>query len=88
LPRAARGYLFGSDQHFLKSGWASLPLRADAVHPARDLVDAAKLRQWRKQGKLVNVWTVNDVAEAKTLAALGVDAIITDVPGKILEAVR
>jgi glycerophosphoryl diester phosphodiesterase len=35
---------------------------------------------------VVNVWTVNDVREAKDLAALGVDGIITDVPGEMRAA--
>jgi glycerophosphoryl diester phosphodiesterase len=37
---------------------------------------------------LVNVWTVNDPAEAKDLAAAGVDGIITDVPAIVLGAIR
>lgn len=44
-------------------------LDADAVAEVR----AAKLR--------LNVWTVDDVAVAKRLAALGVDGIITNRPG-------
>src|SRR5258706_9802958 len=88
LPQAPRGYLFASDQRWLRSGWVALPLAADAVHPERTLVDEARYRKWRGRGKLVNVWTVNDVAEAQRLAVLGVDAIITDVPRVIADAVK
>jgi len=36
----------------------------------------------------VNTWTVNDPEKAVELYKLGVDAIITDVPDVIIEAVR
>jgi len=88
LPRAPRGCLFASDQRWLRSGWVAVALAADAVHPERTLVDEGRYRKWRGRGKLVNVWTVNDVAEAKRLAELGVDAIITDTPRVIADAVR
>ena len=88
LPRVSRGFLFEEGARFLRSGWPALPLGAQAVHPPRAVVDAARCRAWRRQGKLINVWTVNDADSAKALAALGVDAIITDVPGQIADAVR
>jgi glycerophosphoryl diester phosphodiesterase len=88
LPRALRGCLFAEDQRWLRSGWVAAPLRADAVHPERRLVDEPRCRKWRERGKLVNVWTVNEVVEAERLAGLGVDAIITDVPRIIADAVR
>jgi glycerophosphoryl diester phosphodiesterase len=40
----------------------------------------------RERGVAVNVWTVNDAAEIARLAAAGVDAVITDVPGVALRA--
>ena len=83
----APGFLF-EGARFLRSGWPAIPLRAQAVHPPRAVVDAARCRTWRRQGKLINVWTVNDADSAKELAALGVDALITDVPGQIADAVR
>jgi glycerophosphoryl diester phosphodiesterase len=58
------------------------------VHPECTLVDEGRYRKWRRRGKLVNVWTVNEVAEAQRLAGLGVDAITTDVPRVIADAVR
>jgi glycerophosphoryl diester phosphodiesterase len=61
-----------------------------ALHPdvhslaggsAADAVAAA-----HERGVDVNVWTVNDPDEIRRLAALGVDAIITDVPDVALAA--
>jgi glycerophosphoryl diester phosphodiesterase len=57
---------------------------ATAVHPHFSLVTKDSIAPWQRDGLPVNVWTVNEVAEARRLASLGVDAIITDEPGKIL----
>jgi glycerophosphoryl diester phosphodiesterase len=41
-----------------------------------------------RANRLVGVWTVNDAAEARDLAALGVDWLITDSPEAIRTAIR
>ena len=52
------------------------------------MIDAAYM-DWAKQHNYrVNTWTVNDPARALALSNLGVDAIITDKPDVIIEAVR
>jgi glycerophosphoryl diester phosphodiesterase len=60
---------------------------ARAVHPEHVLVTEPRMHAWRSKHVLVGVWTVNDEARARTLAALGVDYIVSDSPGAILEAV-
>ncbi len=87
-PAVLFGYLFGSDQRFARTGILASMLHVGAVHPERTEVDAARCRAWRKRGRIVNVWTVNDANEARALARLGVDAIITDVPRRIGDVVR
>jgi glycerophosphoryl diester phosphodiesterase len=87
-PSALLGYLFASDQRFARSGIVASMLHVGAVHPERTEVDAARCRAWKKRRRIVNVWTVNDPNEARALARLGVDAIITDAPGRIGEVVR
>ncbi|MFN8039912.1 MAG: glycerophosphodiester phosphodiesterase [Acidimicrobiales bacterium] len=51
-----------------------------ALHPFDPLVDAALVDAAHAAGLAVNVWTVDDPARMVELAALGVDAIITNVP--------
>jgi glycerophosphoryl diester phosphodiesterase len=87
-PSVPLGYLFGSEHALTRSGWAAGALRVSAVHPERTEVDATRCRAWKESGRIVNVWTVNDAAEARALAALGVDAIITDMPRRIGDVVR
>lgn len=58
----------------------------EAVHPHMDQVTAELVGEARRAGRRVNVWTVNDTDRARELAALGVDAIITDVPGVLRAA--
>ena len=55
-------------------------LRAQADHPYYPLVDEALMRWARRRGLRVNVWTVDDPAEAQRLVRLGVHGIITNRP--------
>jgi glycerophosphoryl diester phosphodiesterase len=63
-------------------------LLADGVNPHHELVTATRIARWRRRGALLATWTVNDPDEARRVAALGVDSIISDEPGKILSALR
>lgn len=47
---------------------------------------AAFARALRRSGTVIHVWTVNDVAEAQALWAAGVQGIISDDPGLMLQA--
>jgi glycerophosphoryl diester phosphodiesterase len=63
-------------------------LGPSAVHPERALVTPERARAWAARGLAMNVWTVDDAGEARTLAALGAAAIITDAPGRMARALR
>jgi glycerophosphoryl diester phosphodiesterase len=67
---------------------ASRLLGPQALHPHRALATPARVRAWTRRGLAVNVWTVDDAAEMRHLAALGVSAVITNVPGRAVEALR
>ena len=79
------GYLYGFAN---ESQLAEMAGFCAALHPWHDRVDAAFMQGARELDCQVNVWTVNDPGRAKALAALGVNAIITDDPAAILSALR
>ena len=56
------------------------PLGASNIHPEHTLVDAARLSAWRAKRLRVVTWTVNEPDRIAELAAMNVDAIITDDP--------
>ncbi|MBP6015215.1 MAG: hypothetical protein KA586_00695 [Candidatus Promineofilum sp.] len=59
---------------------------AEADHPNAKLVDEAMMIWARRRGLRVNVWTVDDPAEARRLLGLGVHGIITNRPGALRAA--
>jgi glycerophosphoryl diester phosphodiesterase len=61
-------------------------VNALALHPELALMTPANVQLWQEER--VSVWTVDDPEEAKSLAALGVNGIITNDPRRIREAVR
>jgi glycerophosphoryl diester phosphodiesterase len=61
-------------------------LRPAAIHPDRAVATDARVRRWSARGLAVNVWTVDDPAEAARLGRAGAAAIITNVPARVREA--
>lgn len=61
-------------------------LGALAAHIERTIASPERIALLKRQGRVVNVWTVNDPREARDLAALGVDGLITDAPRRIRDA--
>ncbi|MDX1448277.1 MAG: glycerophosphodiester phosphodiesterase [Acidimicrobiia bacterium] len=56
------------------------------VAPERSQVTEELVALVRSEGLQIVTWTVDDVAEAARLAALGVDAIISNRPGELIES--
>jgi glycerophosphoryl diester phosphodiesterase len=85
-PQVTLGLLYEHQQlpAFLRELLLSPLLRPEAFHPQHDLVDDEYMVWAKAIPAAVNTWTVNDPDEARRLAALGVDTIITDVPDLIL----
>ena len=57
-----------------------------ALHPYQRAVDAALVARAHTAGLALNTWTVDDPARIAELAALGVDAVVTNVPDVALRA--
>ncbi|MCC6646263.1 MAG: glycerophosphodiester phosphodiesterase [Polyangiaceae bacterium] len=75
--------LFHRGQAHLRPWLVARALRVDALHPERTLIGRDLSAA---AGRVVNVWTVNDPTEARLLADVGVDGLITDVPGELRAA--
>jgi glycerophosphoryl diester phosphodiesterase len=63
---------------------AAHELGATAIHPVKDIVTPALIRAAHKASLQINVWTINDPAEASVFRGLGVDAIFSDCPERCL----
>lgn len=63
-------------------------LYGQADHPHHTLVDEAYMQWAREHHLMVNVWTVDDPAEASRLASLGVNGIVTNKPSFIGTALQ
>jgi len=88
LPRHARAWLVHEKQRVFKRAPFHRGLGADGVHPQHQLITAAALSRWKRHPALVNAWTVNMAEDARRLAALGVDGIVSDRPADILAALE
>lgn len=82
-PELGRGLLYAGDMPLpLRRAWGRYLVAPQALHPHHSMVDAAYVAWARRKGYRVNVWTVNEPADIQRMAALGVDAIITDHVGE------
>lgn len=55
-------------------------LRPDGIHPEGYAVTPERIARWRKSQYFVNAWTIDRPEDVRTLAAMGVDGIITNDP--------
>lgn len=85
MPDVPIGYLYeGNTPAEITSLMDDLP--HEARHPYYEQIDADYMAWAKARGYRVNTWTVNDPAKAVELRDLGVDAIITNYPDKIIAA--
>lgn len=73
VPEIPVGYLFEGDVP------ADLP-PVSAVHPHHALCTRARVAAWHDHGLAVNVWTLEGGERVRAIAAMGVDAIISNDP--------
>jgi glycerophosphoryl diester phosphodiesterase len=83
-PRAATGLLF--DAALPDPVGSAAKAGAATLLPRHDLADAGVVERAHRAGLAVVAWTVNESAETRRLAALGVDGIMTDRPDRLIAA--
>jgi glycerophosphoryl diester phosphodiesterase len=88
-PRCPTGWLTYA-QDPLEAVATVVDHRHSALHPhvasVAGLTAEEVVRLGHTEGVQINVWTVNDAAELRRLAAAGVDAVVSDVPDRALRA--
>lgn len=87
-PRMRTGFLYPTiDYHACSFVTDPFPIvkhiGADAIHPMSVVVNRGLVRRAHRLGLMVNVWTVDDPRTVRSLAAMDVDGIITNCPGKV-----
>ncbi|MEY8763254.1 MULTISPECIES: glycerophosphodiester phosphodiesterase [Clostridium] len=81
------GLLYGSPIH--NPGEYAKRIGADALHPLFSLVmDKATINDIKRNGILINVYTVNEKSYMKKLIDLGVDGIITNYPNLLKDVIE
>ncbi|MFN8490224.1 MAG: glycerophosphodiester phosphodiesterase family protein [Caldilineaceae bacterium] len=86
-PKIQLGFLYEEAlPPHLRQAWFTPIIQPEALHPYHGIIDEKVMAWANAKGCAVNTWTVNDVPEAKRLAALGVDVIMSDLPDVIMAA--
>lgn len=88
-PHIPVGLLYAPDLPLpLRHTWLAPLVPHEARHPQHGMVDASYMSWARKRGYWVHTWTVDEIAEMRRLLALGVEAIITNVPDVLHTVLR
>lgn len=81
VPELALAYIFHQDQTWAaRSGWVGRAIGVSLVHPQSTLCTPAKVKEWHTAGMPINAWTVDDPAELRRLADVGVDGVFANDP--------
>jgi len=88
-PMVRRGFLLDPDKAWWPQAYGWLPLVAKtSVHPHHLAITPARVNAWHERGWEVAAWTVDDLDEARSLRAMGVEWLITNRPGEVRKALR
>ena len=72
----------------LRHRWFALFTPHEALHPEHTVVTPTVIQNTHRRGLRVATWTLDAPHRAQQLATWGIDAIITNVPDQILEAIE
>jgi glycerophosphoryl diester phosphodiesterase len=85
MPEVAVAFLFHDEQALaVRRGWLGWIIGAGLLHPQHTLCTPERVKAWHAAGFPINVWTVDDAAELRRLAGLGVDGIFANDPAHAL----
>ncbi len=88
-PTLARGLLYFKElPFFLGRAWLRPLVRPHALHPRNTTLTESLARWAHARGYQINTWTVDDPAEARRIAALGANGIITNRPDLLCAALK
>lgn len=76
------------EEHTYEENKAKLSFQPEIYSPYYKLLDTYEVAQIRKDGINIIPWTVNEPEAIKEVIALQVDAIITDYPERVFEALK
>ncbi len=83
VPAVRAGLLFEREAPLpLRRAWAARWLRPAALHPEQILCTPARVAGWHRRGYMVSVWTVDGPEAVRACRDMGVDALITNDPGR------
>lgn len=85
-PRARLAVLVERRSRLPRAFELARELRAEAIHPWKNLVTRDFVRKAHGRGLAIRAWSVNTPAEIERLRALGVDGIVTDFPERVAGA--
>ncbi|MBA2541081.1 MAG: glycerophosphodiester phosphodiesterase [Deltaproteobacteria bacterium] len=81
IPEIALAYIFHQDQTLVaRTGLVGRAIGASLVHPQHTLCTAKRVKTWHTAGLPINAWTVDDPAELRRLAEIGVDGVFSNDP--------
>ncbi len=83
-PSARIGLLFGG-MPLYRLGVIMRELDVDCMHPAFADINADIVRGLHEEGRTVNTWTVNEEEDIRRMVDIGVDGIISNYPGRVLD---
>ena len=87
-PDVNYSYLLSTDDTNLETALAKLDFTPAWLSPHHSVTDAELVKKCHEKGMRIVPWTVDDPEDIKEMLSLGVDAIISNYPDRVLSCTR
>ena len=88
-PRISRGYIWSKRHPYpIRARWLSPLVDAHWYDPANDSYDQNVHRKFQRQGRRMLAWDLDFDCDLRAMAAVGLDAVVTDRVGQMVEQKR